>query len=151
VTRELEQAGRALSTAAVLFHSALAARQGLTATETKTLDLISRLGPMTAGELGAKAGLAPASVTGLLDRLARKGFARRVRDPSDGRRVLVEAEPAAMTAFMPYFADFMGEMQALYATFTVEQLEVILRFVTEAARRQSACTARLGGADDEQG
>ena len=149
LTRELEGAGRALSTAAVLFHGALAARQGLTATETKALDLIARLGPMTAGELGGQAGLAPASVTGLLDRLERKGFARRVRDPADGRRVHVEADPSAMAAFMPYFEPFMREMQALYASFTVEQLEVILRFVSEAARRQSACTAQLVATDDE--
>ncbi len=147
--RELDGAGRALSTAAVLFHTALAARQGLTATETKALELVGRFGPLTAGELGERTGLAPASVTGLLDRLERKGFARRVRDPADGRRVLVEATPDAAAAFMPHFESFMREMHALYATFTVEQLEAILRFVTEAARRQAACAVQLAEAAPE--
>ena len=144
--RELDGAGQALSTAAVMFHTALAARQGLTATETKALGLIGSFGPLTAGELGERSGLAPASVTGLLDRLERKGFARRVRDPADGRRVLVEVLPEVPATFMPYFEVFLREMHALYASFTVEQLETILRFMTEAARRQTACAAQLGDA-----
>lgn len=144
LVRELDLAGRSLSTAAVLFHAALAAKQGLTATETKALDLVARLGPMTAGELGERAGLAPASVTGLLDRLERKGFARRVRDPADGRRVLVEVVPDSTVAFMPHFEALLREMHALYASFTVEQLTTILRFVTETARRQLACAVELG-------
>lgn len=139
----LDQAGRAWSTAAVLFHGALAARQGLTASETKALDLLVRFGPLTAGALGERAGLAPASVTGLVDRLERKGFARRVRDPADGRRVLVEADTAALAAFAPDFVDFMREMHALYAGYTVDQLTTILHFITEATRRQAEATTRL--------
>ena len=59
-----------------MFHTALAAFQGPSAIEEKSLDL--------------------------LDRLERKGFARRVRHPKDGRSVLVEAVPdrtAALSRF----------------------------------------------------
>ena len=139
----VDAGGRALSTAAVLFHAALAARQGLTATETKALDLLARLGPLTAGALGEQAGLAPASVTGLLDRLERKGFARRIRDAEDGRRVLVEVVPDTLAAFAPDFVDLMRELHALYEEFTAEQLETIAHFLTEAARRQTDATMRL--------
>ncbi|MBO0816043.1 MAG: hypothetical protein J2P30_13000, partial [Actinobacteria bacterium] len=55
------QAGRELSVAAVMFHTALAARQGLTATEEKALDLLDRYGPLTARQLAERSGLAPAS------------------------------------------------------------------------------------------
>lgn len=144
--RELDEAGRAWSTAAVLFHGALAARQGLTASETKALDLLVRFGPLTAGALGERSGLAPASVTGLVDRLERKGFARRVRDPGDGRRVLVEADLAALAGFAPDFVDFTREMHALYADYTAEQLTTILHFIREATRRQAEATTRLAAA-----
>src|SRR5687767_4164169 len=86
-------AGRLLSTAAVMYHSALAERSGLSATESKALDFIARLGPLTPGDLSRESGLAPASITGLLDRLTSKGVARRVAHPSDGRRFLIEIDP----------------------------------------------------------
>ena len=37
----------------------------------------------------------------------------------------------------------MGSLYELYAGYTDEQLEVILHFLTEAARRQQEATARL--------
>src|SRR5260370_42081488 len=47
----LDAAGRALSTAAVMFHTVLAGMQGLSATEEKARDFIDRFGPLTAREL----------------------------------------------------------------------------------------------------
>ena len=139
----LETAGRAKSTATIMFHTAIAERQGLSPTEEKAIDLLQRFGPLTAGELGERAGLAPASVTGLVDRLEHKGFATRAKDPADGRRVLITLDPARLAQLAASFADFARELDELYAGFTIEQLETILRFMTEAARRQQAATARL--------
>ena len=126
-----------------MFHATLASMNGLSATETKALDVLDREGPLTAGELAARTGLAPPSVTGLIDRLERKGFARRVADPGDGRRVRVERSPEGLAALTPLFADFGAQIDALYAEFTDEQLQTILRFMTEITRRQRDATARL--------
>jgi DNA-binding MarR family transcriptional regulator len=128
----------------VMFHTAVAARQGLSASEEKALDLLERSGPLTAGELARQSGLAPASVTALINRLEAKGFARRVQNPSDRRSVLVEVDPERLYATVaPLFADWVGSLQELYAGYTDEQLEVILHFLNEAARRQREATARL--------
>jgi DNA-binding MarR family transcriptional regulator len=144
--RELEAAGRAQSAATVMFHSALAAKRGLSATEEKALDLLDRFGPLTAGELARRAGLAPASVTGLVDRLERKGFARRVPHPRDGRSVLVEVDhERAMASLGPLFADWVRSLDELWAGYSDEQLELILHFLNEAARRQQQATANLTG------
>jgi DNA-binding MarR family transcriptional regulator len=130
-------AGRVQSEATVMFHAIVAAKQGLTATEEKALDLLDRSGPLTAGELARRTGLAPASVTGLIDRLERKGFVRRVPNPSDRRSVLVEVETERVFASMaPLFADWVRSLEELFAGYTDEQLETILDFLTEAARRQ---------------
>ncbi len=136
-------AGREQSTAAVMFHTAMAAKQGLGPSEGKALDLLDRFGPLTAGELGERAGLAPASITGLVDRLEDKGFARRIKDPADGRRVLVELDRAPLLAHAHLFDDLVREMQELAAEFTDDELEVVLRFLDGATRRQQAATARL--------
>ena len=146
---QLALAGRASSAATVMFHTAVAARQGLSASEEKALDLLERSGPLTAGELARRSGLAPASVTGLVDRLERKGFARRVPNPGDGRSVLVEVDAERLYATVaPLFADWVASLYELYAGYTDEQLEVILHFLTEAARRQQEATARLTADQD---
>ena len=141
---ELALAGRAMSAATVMFHTTVAARQRLSATEEKALDLLERFGPLTAGELSKRSGLAPASVTGLINRLERKGFARRIAHPSDRRSILVEVDAERVYAAMaPLFTDWVGSLQELYTGYTDEQLELILHFLTEVARRQRDATAHL--------
>jgi DNA-binding MarR family transcriptional regulator len=138
-------AGRELSAAAVMFHTALAARQGLSATEEKALDLLDRYGPLTARQLAARSGLAPASVTNLVDRLEAKGYAHRTRNPADGRSVLIGATPDRLADFGPLFADWVRELEELSQKYTDAQLAVITDFLTESARRQKDATARLTG------
>jgi DNA-binding MarR family transcriptional regulator len=136
-------AGRELSAAAVMFHTALAARQGLSATEEKALDLLDRFGPLTGRQLAERSGLAPASVTALAGRLEAKGFARRTRNPRDGRSVLIEATPDRLAEFGPLFADWVRELEALTEKYTDAELELITGFLTESARRQKNATSRL--------
>ena len=138
-------AGRELSAAAVMFHTALAAQQGLSATEEKALDLLDRYGPLTARQLAERSGLAPASVTGLVGRLEAKGFARRTRNPADGRSVLIETVPDRLAGLGPLFADWTRELEALSGRYTDADLGVITDFLTESARRQKDATARLTG------
>ena len=130
-------------TAAVLYHGRLAELSGLSPTEWKALDLIQRLGPVTAGVLARESGLAPASVTGLITRLERKGFARRLPNPADGRSVLVEFIPDRLAPRASVFDDFLRSLHDLYDEFSDEELRSIERFTTEAARRQHEATRRL--------
>ena len=44
---------------------------------------------MAAGELADESGLSPGAITTVLDRIERAGYANRVADPDDRRRVLV--------------------------------------------------------------
>jgi DNA-binding MarR family transcriptional regulator len=85
-------------------------------------------------------------VTGLINRLERKGFARRVPNPDDRRSVLVEIDRDRVIASMAppgLFADRARSLQEMYAGYTDQQLEVILHFLTEAARRQQQATSKL--------
>ena len=81
---------RQLSAATVLFHQAVADRLGMNITDHKCADILALAGPLTAGELARRTGLTTGAITGVIDRLERAGCARRVRDPSDRRRVIVE-------------------------------------------------------------
>jgi predicted transcriptional regulator len=142
-------AGREISSAAVMFHTAVAARRGLSATEEKALDILLREGPMTHAALREHTGLAAASVTDLIDRLERKGYAKRAPHPDDRRRVLVAALADRVYADMaPLFVDWVQSLDELYATYTDAQLRTISDFMTQAANRQRVATERLSGRSD---
>ncbi|MGR0159917.1 MarR family transcriptional regulator [Paenarthrobacter nitroguajacolicus] len=137
--------GRELSTAAVMFHSKLSELRGLSATEGKAIDILLRYGPMTAGEFGQHSGLAPASVTGLMQRLESKGVARRVRRDDDKRKVLVELVGDQVTAATPYFVDFMNGLAGLLEGYSDEELRIIADYSAKAAEIQKSAAGRLGG------
>ncbi|WP_351225516.1 MarR family transcriptional regulator [Streptomyces sp. NPDC002133] len=143
VIAALTAAGRDSSAASVAFHTVVAAKQGLGPTETKTLDLLQRHGALTAKDLAERSGLAPASVTGLVDRLEKKGYVRRVKHPTDKRRVLIESRPEKLAELAPLFDDWAREVAELYEEFTTEELEVAVRFLAGATERQRAATKRL--------
>jgi DNA-binding MarR family transcriptional regulator len=141
----LHQAGREHSNAAVMFHTAVGARMGLGVTEEKTLGLLEREGALTAGEIAARTGLAPASVSGLIDRLERKQFVRRARDRDDGRRVIVEINREHVASFGALITAFVAELEALYADYSDEQLTVILDFLRRSAAIQREATGEMAG------
>jgi DNA-binding MarR family transcriptional regulator len=144
LTERLNLAGREVSAATIMYHTAIAQLRGLSATEEKTLDILLRDGPMTHAELGAATGLAPASVTGLLDRLESKGYVRRARHPGDARRVLISADADRIGAELaPLFTPWAESLNELYATYSVSQLETICDFMTRAAARQRDAAAAL--------
>lgn len=135
--------GRQLSTAAVMFHTAIAAKSGLSATETKVAELLQRFGPMTAGELSERSGLAPASVTGLMDRLEQKDVARRVKHPDDKRKVVIEIKPEFLEISNARFTGLLQLTYELCDKYSDEELAVIGAFLSAAADVQTRATAAL--------
>jgi DNA-binding MarR family transcriptional regulator len=148
ILQALRRIGREHSDATVLFHAAVAGQLGLNATDHKAMSLLERVGPLTAGEIAERTGLATPSVTALIDRLARRGFVRRVQDPKDRRRVIVEPTREGVAKLAPYFGSPRRSLDRLFARYSPEELGVILDFLTRNAERLRAETARLTGAAD---
>jgi DNA-binding MarR family transcriptional regulator len=67
----------------------------LTLTQVRALRRLARE-PKPLGELGAELGLAPPSVTRVIDRLEERGLIERRRDASDRRRVVAAILPAGL-------------------------------------------------------
>ncbi|MEU9985768.1 MarR family transcriptional regulator [Streptomyces sp. NPDC048045] len=143
--RQLMDVGRNHSAVTVMFHSAIAAKQGLNATEEKTLDHLQRRGPLTAKDLAGLTGLAPASVTGLLDRLEAKGFVHRVKHPTDKRRVLVELNQKKIAELAVFFEDWARDVVEACEEFSTDELDTVIRFLSVMSERQRAAATRLTG------
>jgi DNA-binding MarR family transcriptional regulator len=100
---------------------------GINRTDARCLDVIDREGPVPAGRLAVASGLTTAAVTAVIDRLERAGYARRVNDPGDRRRVLVEATPLMRERAAVIWGPFSAFHDAL-AKYTAEQLELLIEF-----------------------
>lgn len=132
------------STTSVFFHTAVAEQVGLGATEEKTLLMLSD-GPRTAGEIAQHTGLTTGSVTSLIDRMEKKGFVRRIRDTQDRRRVIVEADPDALTRLATIFATLQPDFADLFDGYSDEELRVIVEFIERSSQKALAAIARLSG------
>lgn len=144
-------AGRESSTATVMFHTAIAEKAGLTASDTKTMDILTRHGALTAGELAVHTGLATASITALTDRLEAKGLVRRVRDPGDRRRVIVEPVAEKIAGAGAFFGAIRNAFEAVVADYSDEQLATILDFMRRSTERTREITAALTRKDQRGG
>jgi DNA-binding MarR family transcriptional regulator len=142
--RRLALAGRDLSDAVVMFHTALGEKLGLAPSEWKMLGLLERHGPMTPGDLSARSGLAPPSVTGIIDRLERRAWVRRDRDTKDARRVVVTLDQkAAERDVGEFFGGLIRRLEELYEQYADEELERLAEVMVEIARCQREATAEL--------
>jgi DNA-binding MarR family transcriptional regulator len=144
----LAEAGRAHSDATVLFHAAVAERLGLNPTDHKVMSILERQGPLSAGDIAQRSGLATASVTALVDRLEQRGLARRHPDPGDRRRVLVEATAEGVARLEPYVAARRDSLTRLYATYTVDELALTLDPLQRSTERLRGDVARLSAGHD---
>lgn len=67
---------------------------GLTATQLSALATIGSRGPLRLGDLASHEGIAPPTVSRLVDHLEGAGLVRRRTDARDGRSYLVELTPS---------------------------------------------------------
>jgi DNA-binding MarR family transcriptional regulator len=115
---------------------------GLDRTAYRCLDILDQEGPMTAGRLAGRARLSAGAMTALLDRLEKRGFARRTRDTQDRRRVLVEVTPELREVAARLFGTPDEGAEAL-AAYTNEQLELLIAFLRDNAAYQEERMRRL--------
>ena len=136
----LDQEMRAQSAWTLFFHSTVAERLNLNATDHKCLDMIWRCHEtsqggecMTPGQLARETKLTTGAVTGVLDRLEQAGYVSREHDPEDRRRIIVRPVPERIKANVwPLF----NWLQAQFMDLCSQYSEPELRRMIEFSRRQ---------------
>lgn len=121
------------------FDSLAAQRLGVSDTDLRCLNIIENSRGLTAGELAAQAGLTAGAVTGVIDRLERVAYARRMPDPADRRRIKVEVTPAfyrsAERIWGPMAADWHSTLSKRFTMEELERITAFLRATNEVGRR----------------
>jgi DNA-binding MarR family transcriptional regulator len=102
---------------------------GVNRTDGKCVDILDQHGSMSAGELARESGLTTGAITAVIDRLERAGLARRVADPSDRRRVLIELTETARSEIFELMGKPMREGGRRWLSrYSEEQLELLIEF-----------------------
>jgi DNA-binding MarR family transcriptional regulator len=114
------------------FDQAVADALGLNRTDMRCTDVLDREGRVTAGRLAEATGLTSGAITTVIDRLERAGFARRVNDPADRRRVLVELTPEMRERGRSFYVGQAEMAERLYKRYSEDELKLLLGFVREA-------------------
>lgn len=140
---ELIDEVRRSQSATARFDQAVADALGLNRTDMRCIDVLHRAGPITAGRLAEETGLSAGAMTTALDRLERAGYARRVRDAGDRRRVLVELTAEAGRTGEAFYSEHAAEAERLYDRYSLEQLELLLEFVRSGREFNERQSARL--------
>jgi len=109
-------------------------------------DLIHLHGPLSTGALARLAGLRPATMTGILDRLERAGWIARDRDPSDRRTVVVRALRGRNAEVFRLYSGLHNSMDQICAGYTHAELELIADFLRRTTNAGRQATDEL--ADD---
>jgi DNA-binding MarR family transcriptional regulator len=125
---------------------------GINRTDSKCVDILDQHGSMSAGDLAEASRLTTGAITAVIDRLERAGYATRVPDPADRRRVLVELTPKAYAVATELMVE---PMRALYTPmadrYSDEQLRLIMEFTRAGRELQERHAEWLRGRLRERG
>jgi DNA-binding MarR family transcriptional regulator len=140
---ELVQQIRLLARQQVRVYGAVADQLGLPITDLTCLGTLRDRRRATAGELAAELGRSTGAVTRVIDRLHRGGFVRRLPDPRDGRRVIVELIPEAENSVVGLFAGLAAQITESAADLTDRQLRLLVEFIRDRTAGARAEADRL--------
>ncbi|MFC4669610.1 MarR family winged helix-turn-helix transcriptional regulator [Seohaeicola nanhaiensis] len=124
----LDRTIRAASAQRTLYSGVLASKLGLHQTDLECLFIITLGEKVTPGRLAQETGLTSGAITGVVDRIERAGYIRRVRDTNDRRRLFLEPVADRIEEIRAInrraFHSWMREL----ARYSERDLDVLLEF-----------------------
>jgi DNA-binding MarR family transcriptional regulator len=132
-TAAIKKSLRELSIQLSLLNHHVGANLNLKDVDLDCLELIARHGPLSPSALARRAGLHPATITGILDRLECGGWVVRDRDPSDRRAVVVRALRDRNAELVRLYSRMNASMDQICAGYGDTELELLADFLRRTA------------------
>lgn len=145
LSQQVKATLRDVSIQLALLNHHVGGRLELKGTDLECLDLISRFGPLSPSALARLAGLHPATMTGILDRLERGGWIARARDPADRRAVTIQAERGRVAELLGLYGGMNAAMDEICAGYDEDDLQLVADFLRRTADAGRAASAVLTG------
>jgi DNA-binding MarR family transcriptional regulator len=143
LTATIRESLRALSIQLSLLNHHVSARVEIRDVDLDCLDLLARHGPLSPTALARRAGLHPATMTGILDRLERGGWVVRERAADDRRGVVVRVLRDRAGEIMGLYAGMNASMDQICAGYDEAELRVIADFLRRTAEAGQQATDQL--------
>lgn len=145
LTNDIKESLRELSVQLSLLNHQVSGKLDLRDADLECLDLITRHGPLTPSALAKRAGMHPATMTGVLDRLERGGWISRDRDPNDRRAVLIQARKDRAADVFALYSGMNSSMDDIVSGYTEAELQVLADFLTRTTSAGQEATKDLFG------
>jgi len=139
----VRQAMRAVVTQLSLLNQQVGGHLDLRPGDLYCLDLIDAQGPLSPTALARMAGLHPATMTGVLDRLERGHWIARERDPADRRGVLLRVLRERGAEILRLYAGMNDALARICADYTPAELELIAGFLARTTQAAQTATTDL--------
>lgn len=143
------RATRRVGSQAALFSQAVAERLGLAGTDVECLDVLLLEGRLTVGRLAELTGLTTGSATRMVDRLEQAGFVKRVADPVDRRRVLVEPMAGLEVKLGTLHESIRKAQTEAIDKYSDDNLRLLLDYLDDVAGIVLAETAKMRAPSEE--
>jgi len=145
LTTAIKDALRDLRNQLSLLNHQVGARVELKDVDLDCLEIIGRYGPMSPSALARRAGLHPATITGIVDRLQRGGWVTRERDPdaADRRAVAVRALRDRNAELFRLYAGMNSSMDEICARYSDAELHLIADFLRRTSGAGRDATEEL--------
>jgi len=125
--------------------ASVARRHGLSHAALNALAVIEGSGgPMAVGAVGAAMHITSGTMTSVLDTLERNGHVRRLTDPDDRRRVLVDVTPAAQEVLDLVLPEVVQTATAMLAGLEDAELHQFLETLARIRQAIAAVPGDLG-------
>jgi DNA-binding MarR family transcriptional regulator len=145
VTNSIKESLRELSVQLSLLNHQVSAHVELKDIDLACLDIINRHGPLSPTALARRAGLHPATLTGILDRLQRGGWVTRDRDPraSDRRAVAVRALRDRNGELFDLYTGMNSITDRICDQYTAPELDLLIDFLRRTTDAGQDATSQL--------
>jgi DNA-binding MarR family transcriptional regulator len=143
LTTAIKASLRELRSQLSLLNHRVGAHVALKDVDLDCLELLNRHGPLSPSALARRAGLHPATMTGILDRLERGGWVARDRDPDDRRAVVIRVRRERGGELYRLYAGMNASVDEILTGYSDDQLELLADFLRRATNAGQDATAKL--------